>query len=98
MSVIERCEEPSNLLREARRVTRPGGAVLLSVPTWLGKELLEFSAFRLGAGRPETVDEHKMYYGRRELWPLLVRSGFRPRDIRLYSHKFGLSLFARAGV
>ena len=42
------------------------------------------------------MDDHKMYYGKRDLWPILVRSGFKPSQIRLRYHKFGLNLFAAA--
>ena len=34
-----------------------------------------------------------MYYDKRDLWPMLVRAGFRPSQIRLRYHKFGLNLF-----
>jgi hypothetical protein len=40
------------------------------------------------------MDDHKMYYDKRDLWPLLVRAGFRPSEIRLRYHKFWLNLFA----
>jgi SAM-dependent methyltransferase len=98
ISVLEHLHDPVAVLREARRVARPGGAVVVNVPTWLGKWFLEFSAFRLGTSTANEVDDHKMYYGPRELWPLLVRAGFRPREIRMWHHKFGLNLFATAGV
>jgi hypothetical protein len=42
------------------------------------------------------MDDHKMYYDKRDLWPLLVKAGFRPHDIRLRYHKLGLNLFAAA--
>jgi len=40
------------------------------------------------------MDDHKMYYDERDLWPLLVRAGFAPSQIRCFSHKFGLNTFA----
>ena len=40
------------------------------------------------------MDDHKMYYDPPDLWPLLVRSGFRPKNIKLFKHKFGLDTFA----
>ena len=70
--------------------------LLANVPTWWGKAFLELSAFRLGTSPPEEMDDHKMYYDKRDLWPLLVRAGFRPSRIRLRYHKFGLNLFAVA--
>ncbi|PYI71527.1 MAG: hypothetical protein DMF08_08255 [Verrucomicrobia bacterium] len=42
------------------------------------------------------IDDHKMYYDKRDLWPMLVRAGFKPSQIRLRYHKFGLNLFAAA--
>jgi hypothetical protein len=37
-----------------------------------------------------------MYYNKRDLWPLLVRAGFKPSCINLRYHKFRLNLFAVA--
>jgi SAM-dependent methyltransferase len=96
ISVLEHLWEPLDVLREVRRVLRPGGVVLVNVPTWLGKGFLEFSAFRLGTSPACEMDDHKMYYDKRDLWPLLVRAGFRPSAIRMTYHKFGLNLFATA--
>jgi hypothetical protein len=40
------------------------------------------------------MNDHKMYYDVRDLWPLLVRAGFLPSDIRCFPHKLGLNTFA----
>jgi 2-polyprenyl-3-methyl-5-hydroxy-6-metoxy-1,4-benzoquinol methylase len=93
-SVIEHLWEPLSTLRGLERILAPGGLLLLNVPSWRGKWFLEFTAFRLGSS-PEEMDDHKMYYDPRDLWPLLVQAGFRPRDIRCFRHKFGLNTFAR---
>ena len=53
------------------------------------------SAFRLGTSPAHEMDDHKMYYGKRELWPLLVRAGFKPSCIRLSYQKLGMTLFGR---
>jgi 2-polyprenyl-3-methyl-5-hydroxy-6-metoxy-1,4-benzoquinol methylase len=96
-SVLEHLWEPLVALRGLERILAPGGVLLLNVPSWRGKRFLEFSAFRLG-NSPEEMDDHKMYYDPRDLWPLLVRSGFRPDEIRCFRHKFGLNTFARCRV
>ena len=96
ISVLEHLEDPLTALRQCRRVLSPAGVLMVNVPTWLGKPFLEVSAFRLGLSPPLEMDDHRMYYGRRDLWPLLVKAGFRPSRIRIAYHKLGLNLFARA--
>ncbi len=96
ISVLEHLEEPQFVIQSAWRLLRPSGLLLVNVPTWLGKRFLELSAFQLGLSPKVEMDDHKMYYGKRDLWPILVRSGFKPSEIRLRYHKFGLNLFAAA--
>jgi SAM-dependent methyltransferase len=94
MSVIEHLWEPQQTITEFRRLVRPGGVCAINVPSWLGKRALEYSAFKLGRSPVEEMDDHKTYYDPRDLWPLLVRAGFRPRNIRCFRHKFRLNTFA----
>ncbi len=96
ISVLEHMAEPQFVLQSAWRLLRRSGLLLVNVPTWSGKRFLELSAFRLGFSPKVEIDDHKMYYGKRDLWPMLVRSGFKPSEIRLRYHKFGLNLFAAA--
>jgi SAM-dependent methyltransferase len=94
ISVLEHLWDPLPALQDCKRWLRPGGVLLVNVPTWRGKRALEFSAFRLGLSPKNEMDDHKMYYDERDLWPLLVRAGFAPSAIHMHYHKFGLNLFA----
>jgi SAM-dependent methyltransferase len=94
ISVLEHLWEPVELLRQCVRIVRPGGICLFNVPSWRGKRFLEYSAFRLGLSPKDEMDDHKAYYDVEDFWPLLVRAGFRPSEIRCFSHKFGLNTFA----
>jgi SAM-dependent methyltransferase len=94
VSVLEHVREPQRLLSEARRLLAPGGVALINVPSWRGKKYLELSAFRLGLSPANEMDDHKMYYDVKDLWPLLVAAGFRPSRITCFSHKLGLNTFA----
>jgi 2-polyprenyl-3-methyl-5-hydroxy-6-metoxy-1,4-benzoquinol methylase len=94
ISVLEHLQDPLSVIESARRMLKLSGVLLINVPTWLGKSFLEFSAFRLGLSPKLEMDDHKMYYDKRDLWPLLVRAGFKPSLIKLRYHKLGLNLFA----
>ena len=96
ISVLEHLREPGDALIEARNLLKPGGVLLVNVPTWRGKYFLELSAFKLGTSPKIEMDDHKMYYDKRDLWPLLVHAGFLPSKLDLRYHKFGLNLFAAA--
>jgi SAM-dependent methyltransferase len=96
ISVLEHLADPLLVIQSAREMLKPSGVLLINVPTWRGKSFLEFSAFRLGLSPKLEMDDHKMYYDKRDLWPLLVRAGFKPSQIRVRYHKFGLNLFAVA--
>lgn len=96
ISVLEHLSDPLSVIASARSLLKPGAVLLINVPTWLGKGFLEFSAFRLGLSPKVEMDDHKMYYDKRDLWPLLVQAGFKPSQIKLRYHKFRLNLFAVA--
>jgi hypothetical protein len=82
------------VLESIVRILAPGGQCLINVPSWKGKRYLELAAFQLKVSPASEMDDHKMYYDERDLWPLLVRAGFPPSQIRCFSHKFGLNTFA----
>jgi len=96
ISVLEHLWDPAQSLSHCHRVLKPGGRLLVNVPTWYAKPLLELSAFKLGTSPACDMDEHKMYYSKRDLWPLLVRAGFQPSRIRLEYRKLCMILFGTA--
>jgi 2-polyprenyl-3-methyl-5-hydroxy-6-metoxy-1,4-benzoquinol methylase len=94
ISVLEHLWDPLTALAEFRRLLAPGGVCMINVPSWRGKRFLEYSAFRLGLSPAEEMNDHKCYFDVKDLWPLLVRAGFKPADIRCFPHKYGLNTFA----
>lgn len=93
-SVLEHLGEPLETLRVLRRLLAPGGLCLVNVPSWRGKWFLEFAAYTLKVSTVEEMDDHKAYYDPRDLWPMLVEAGFKPRNISCFRHKLGLNTFA----
>jgi SAM-dependent methyltransferase len=98
LSVLEHLWDPETVARELRRVTAPGGVVLINVPTWLGKRPLELLAFRVGWAPADEMDDHKWYFDPNDLWLMLVRAGFKPSEIRCYRHKLMMCTFAACRV
>jgi SAM-dependent methyltransferase len=96
MSVLEHLNDPLSALEMSFNLLEENGILLVNVPTWLGKEFLEFSAFKLGSSPASEMNDHKMYYDKKDLWPLMVKAGFKPSNIKLNYHKFGLNLFCEA--
>jgi len=97
ISVLEHISDSLTALRECHRVLKSDGLLMINVPTWYAKPVLEFSAFRLGTSPPSDMEDHKMYYDKRTLWPLLVQAGFKPSQIRMHYRNLGMTLFALAG-
>lgn len=94
LSVLEHLWQPQAALDHFHRLLAPGGVAILNVPSWMGKRLLELAAFRIGVSPAEEMDDHKAYYDPRDIWPMLVRAGFKPSLIRCHRHKFGLNTSA----
>jgi 2-polyprenyl-3-methyl-5-hydroxy-6-metoxy-1,4-benzoquinol methylase len=93
-NVLEHLWEPLVMLEHVRRMLKPGGKCFINVPSWRGKRVLETAAFQLEFTSKAEIDDHKAYYDRRELWSLLVKSGFKPSQITCRSHKLGLNTYA----
>ena len=93
-SVIEHLEEPEVAIKECLRVIKPGGVIFINVPTWLGKTVLEFLAFRLSLSPAIEMNDHKNYYDKRDLWRVLRKFVVLPINISVSRHKLLLNVFA----
>ena len=96
INVVEHLNEPLQILKKSYELLNDKGILLVNVPTWRGKFFLELAAFKLGASPKYEMDDHKMYYDKKDLWPLLVKAGFKPSNINIEYHKFGLNIFSEA--
>ena len=95
-NVVEHVWDDQRLLDELHRILKPGGRLCVNVPSWLGKWALEFCSFRLGLVPVEEIEDHKRYYNPQELWPMMVKAGFKPSAIQCFRHKFLLNTYATA--
>jgi SAM-dependent methyltransferase len=93
INVLEHVWNPQDLLHDMTNCLKDDGILIIQCPTWLDKlvlELIHFQIFPQWENSREQVDDHKMYYAKRDLWPMLVRAGFKPSKIRSWYKKFGL--------
>jgi len=94
---LEHLLYPQNILKECHRILKKEGNLQIIVPTWFGKPILEFLAFKLKHKQAFIeMNDHKMYYDEKTLWPMLVEAGFKPQNIKLKRIKFYCSLYAIA--
>jgi 2-polyprenyl-3-methyl-5-hydroxy-6-metoxy-1,4-benzoquinol methylase len=95
LAVLEHLQEPESIVSDIARVLRPGGALLLTAPTWAAKPLLEFLAFRLNLVSAQEVRDHKRYFSRRDLLALVGRvARLTVRDHRYFQGGFNSILYA----
>ncbi len=90
-NIIEHLSEPRIVLESLKRITTENSLIYVSVPSWLGKSVLEFFAFVLKIAPIEEMQDHKFYFNKKQLWQLLVDSGFKPASIKIKYNKFGMT-------
>lgn len=91
LAVIEHLTEPLLHVREAHRILKPGGVLLLTTPSPRSKPLLEFLAFTLGIIDRHEISDHKQYFDAEGLNVLLADAGFHPPHITARTFQFGMN-------
>ena len=93
LAVLEHLHHPENVAAECYRLLKPGGLVLLTVPSPSNKPLLELLA-ALSLVRPDMIKQHEHYFTHQELRRLAQQAGFNKIDIEPF--EFGLNTFMKA--
>ncbi len=91
LAVLEHLTNPTNNLKEAYRILRKGGLLILTTPTPISKRILEFMAFKLGILSIDTVGEHKHYFNRKNLKEMLISAGFEEVKVKIKSFQIGFN-------
>lgn len=96
LAVLEHLDRPDVHARELFRVLKPGGTLLLTTPSPLGKPVLEFLAYRLKVIDRAEIDDHKRYFDGALLRQTLVHAGFSDENISHKTFLFGMNNFIHA--
>lgn len=91
LAVLEHLEKPQNILNEAFRVLKDKGKLIFTVPTPLAKPVLEFLAFKLNIIDRCQIEDHKNYFRAEQLKEMLLRAGFREKNIESKYFEFGFN-------
>jgi SAM-dependent methyltransferase len=71
VAVLEHFDYPENILGEISRILKPGGSLVITVPSCYAKPVLEFLSFRLKIISSDEIRDHKLYYNRENLYALI---------------------------
>jgi len=85
LAVMEHLDNDQSILSECVRLLRPGGGILITVPSWRAKPVLEFLSYRMNLVNPSEIRDHKRYYNRRDLYDLF--SSF-TENLEIISHSY----------
>ena len=94
VAVLEHLNHRVEILKEIKRVLKPGGTLVMTVPTWAAKPILEFLAFKVKIVSEEGVREHKTYFWKQELIEAFLAAGFKREHIKAHYFELGVNLSA----
>lgn len=93
LAVLEHLDYPQAIANELYRILKPGGVLLLTVPSPMSKPILELMAM-FHVVRPEMIAQHKNYFTHENLKEIFSKAGF--RQVAVESFQFGVNTFVRA--
>lgn len=90
LAVLEHFTQPQKILGECMRVLRKGGTLIITVPSYYSKPLLNILAW-IGISSKEEVYDHKNWFKKKELEKIVCVNGFEIRESAYYN--IGLNIF-----
>jgi ubiquinone/menaquinone biosynthesis C-methylase UbiE len=75
LASLEHMENPEKILKEIKRVLKPGGRLILTAPTVYAKPVLELMAGLRIIDRQE-IKDHKKYFNKKNLCDYCKEAGF----------------------
>lgn len=91
LAVLEHIEvdQVEKLFLEFKRILKNSGEIILTTPTPVSKNMLEFLAYKMKIISSEEIRDHKKYYDKREINKLAERCGLKLIGYKLF--QFGLN-------
>lgn len=93
LAVMEHLKHPQEILNQSYLLLNKGGKIIITVPSPLGKRLLELLA-QLGFVRKEMIHQHENYFTPDKLRALAEKAGF--KNILIKKFEFGFNTLLTA--
>lgn len=93
LAVLEHMKHPKEIVEECFRILKPGGMLLVTVPSPASKPVLEFFS-AIGLVRKEMIHQHENYFTKEKLQRLAKQTGF--SQVHVESFEFGYNTCMRA--
>lgn len=93
LAVLEHMKYPNEIVAECFRILKPGGVLLITVPSPASKPILELFAI-LGLVRREMIEQHENYFTQDRLSTLIENTGFSHITVNLF--ELGCNTFCKA--
>jgi ubiquinone/menaquinone biosynthesis C-methylase UbiE len=93
LAVLEHLKGPEKILKEVYRILKPGGVLLVTVPSANSRPILNFLA-PMGLVRQEMIDQHENYFTHDHLKKITRQAGF--KKVSIESWELGCNTFMKA--
>jgi 2-polyprenyl-3-methyl-5-hydroxy-6-metoxy-1,4-benzoquinol methylase len=91
LAVLEHLEHPFEVVSEIRRVLKPNGSLVITVPSVWSQPVLEFLSYKLGIVNKDEILDHKLYHNRLSLEFVAKKTGLSLKEhkyFQLYMNNF----------
>ncbi len=93
LAVLEHMKHPNEIVGECFRILKPGGVLLVTVPSPASKPILDLFAI-FGLVRREMIEQHENYFTTERLRALMEETGFSQITVDLF--ELGCNTFCKA--
>jgi len=84
LAVLEHLNHPQAILQECYRILKPGGRLIITIPSNFSKPLLLSLAF-LGLLSQEEIFDHKFYFSQKQMENMLEKAHFKKVVSKAYN-------------
>jgi len=88
IAVLEHLNDCNSIIKEANRILKPEGLLIITTPTAKAKKLLEFLAYKLSILNKKEIKEHCNYFNKNEIIELLENNHFFIKKYANFEFKF----------